>query len=52
MAKRLEQGTFRWPPIEEGVTRLMAAQLGVLLEGLNWRWAHGGRRPIAPPIAA
>ncbi|WP_156454591.1 IS66 family insertion sequence element accessory protein TnpB, partial [Erythrobacter sp. CCH5-A1] len=37
MAKRLEQGSFRWPRIQEGVMRLTAAQLGALLEGLDWR---------------
>ena len=52
MAKRLEQGSFRWPRIQEGVMRLTAAQLGALLEGLDWRRVHGGRRPIAPQIAA
>jgi transposase len=52
MAKRLEQGAFRWPRIQEGVMRLTAAQLGALLEGLDWRRVHGGRRPIAPQIAA
>jgi len=52
MAKRLEQGTFRWPRIQEGVVRLTAAQLGALLEGLDWRRVHGGRRPITPQIAA
>jgi transposase len=26
-AKRLEDGTFRWPKIEDGVMRLSAAQL-------------------------
>jgi transposase len=52
MAKRLEQGTFRWPRIQEGVMRLTAAQLGALLEGLDWRRVHGGRRPIPPQIAA
>ncbi|AUX69633.1 hypothetical protein CHX26_09120 [Porphyrobacter sp. HT-58-2] len=51
-AKRLEQGTFRWPRIQEGVMRLTAAQLGALLEGLDWRRVHGGRRPIPPQIAA
>ena len=44
MAKRLEQGAFRWPRIQEGVMRLTAAQLGALLEGLDWRRVHGGRR--------
>jgi len=52
MAKRLEQGAFHWPRIQEGVMRLTAAQLGALLEGLDWHRVHGGRRPIAPQIAA
>jgi transposase len=52
MAKRLEQGIFHWPRIQEGVMRLTAAQLGALLEGLDWRRVHGGRRPIVPQIAA
>ncbi len=32
-------------------SRLTAAQLGALLEGLDWRRVHGGRRPITPQIA-
>jgi transposase len=36
-AKRLEDGIFRWPRIEDGVMRLSAAQLSALLEGLDWR---------------
>ena len=51
MAKRLEQGGFRWPGIQDGVMRLTAAQLAALIEGLDWRRVHGGRRPIAPEIA-
>lgn len=51
MAKRLEQGGFRWPGIQDGVMRLTAAQLATLIEGLDWRRVHGGRRPIAPQIA-
>ena len=35
-AKRLEQGTFRWPKIEDGVMRLTPAQLSALIEGLDW----------------
>jgi len=31
--------------------RLTSAQLGALLEGLDWRRVHGGRRPIVPQIA-
>jgi len=51
MAKRLEQGSFKWPTIQDGVMRLTAAQLGALLEGLDWRRMHSGRRPLAPQIA-
>ena len=51
MAKKLEQGGFRWPGIQDGVMRVTAAQLGALLEGLDWRRVHGGRRPQAPQIA-
>lgn len=51
MAKRLEQGGFRWPGIQDGVMRLTTAQLATLIEGLEWRRVHGGRRPIAPQIA-
>ena len=32
-AKRLEEGEFRWPKIEDGVIRLTAAQFAALLEG-------------------
>ena len=51
MAKKLEKGGFKWPGIQDGVMRLTAAQLGALLEGLDWRRLHGGRRPMAPKIA-
>ena len=51
-SKRLEDGKFQWPAITDGVVRLTAAQLQALLEGLDWRRVHGGRRPIAPQIAA
>lgn len=51
MAKRLESGGFKWPTIQDCVMRVTAAQLGALLEGLDWRRVHSGRRPIAPQIA-
>jgi transposase len=35
-AKRLEQGTFRWPKIEDGTMRLTPSQLAALIEGLDW----------------
>jgi transposase len=34
--KRLEQGTFRWPPVTDGVMRLTSAQLAALVDGMDW----------------
>ena len=42
-AKRLEDGDFHWPKIEDGVMRLSAAQLSALLEGLDWRRVRPAR---------
>ena len=46
--KRLEDGGFRWPAIEDGVIRLSAAQLSALLEGLDWRRVHEARETATP----
>jgi transposase len=42
-AKRLEDGIFRWPKIEDNTMRMSAAQLSALLEGLDWRRVHETR---------
>ena len=47
-AKRLEDGEFRWPKIQDGVMRLTAAQLSALLEGLDWRRVHEPGRTAVP----
>ncbi|MCI0152407.1 IS66 family insertion sequence element accessory protein TnpB [Paraburkholderia sediminicola] len=36
-AKRLERGRFIWPQTESGSIHLSAAQLSMLLEGIDWR---------------
>jgi transposase len=36
-AKRLERGRFVWPQAMSGVVSLSAAQLSMLLEGIDWR---------------
>ena len=46
--KRLEDGIFRWPKIENGVMKLSAAQLSALLEGLDWRRVHEARETVTP----
>ena len=48
-AKRLERGRFVWPQAVSGTVALSAAQLSMLLEGIDWR------RPVKtwrPEIAA
>ena len=35
--KRLEQHTFKWPAIRDGVLRLNPAQFEALFAGLDWR---------------
>ena len=50
-AKRLEEGAFRWPKIENGVMRLSAAQLSALLEGLDWRRVRQAKDTVAPQLA-
>ena len=49
MMKRLESGQFRWPPIEDGMIKLSAAQLSALLEGVAW--AQAERRDVVRPSA-
>jgi len=36
-AKRLERGRFVWPQAASGTVSLTAAQLSMLLEGIDWR---------------
>jgi transposase len=36
-AKRLENSRFVWPPIVEDCLHLSAAQLTMLIEGMDWR---------------
>jgi transposase len=43
VSKRLDQGKFRWPRIEDGVMRLTPGQLTALLEGLDWTRVHAPR---------
>lgn len=50
-AKRLERRRFVWPRAEEGALRVSAAQLAMLVEGLDWKRAiiHD---EVATPISA
>lgn len=47
-AKRLEKGRFVWPSAMDGKVAVTAAQLSMLLEGIDWRMP---RRTWHPEIA-
>lgn len=47
--KRLERGRFVWPQAQSGAVHLSAAQLSMLLEGIDWRHP---RRSWQPEFAA
>ena len=46
-AKRLERGRFLWPSPADGVVTISPAQLGYLLEGIDWRMPQHTWRPQA-----
>jgi transposase len=43
--KRLEKGRFVWPAAKDGKVHLTAAQLSMLLEGIDWRTPQRTWRP-------
>ena len=47
-AKRLEKGRFVWPSPADGKVVITSAQLGMLLEGIDWRMP---RRTWQPELA-
>ena len=44
-AKRLEKGRFVWPQAKDGMLTLTAAQLSMLIEGIDWRMPVRTWRP-------
>lgn len=52
VSKRLEDGEFRWPKVQDGIMRLTAAQLQALFEGLDWRRVHEPQRTTTPIAAS
>jgi transposase len=46
-AKRLERGRFIWPQSVDGTVAVTPAQLGYLLEGIDWRHPQHTWRPEA-----
>jgi transposase len=46
-SKRLERGRFLWPSPADGAVTITPAQLGYLLEGIDWRMPQQTWRPQA-----
>jgi len=44
--KRLEKGRFVWPAARDGKVNVSAAQLAMLLEGIDWRMPQRTWRPL------
>lgn len=49
-AKRLENGRFVWPPVIDERMSLSAAQLALLIEGMDWRRTVAMEPPKLPAI--
>ena len=45
--KKLERGRFLWPSPADGVVSITPAQMGYLLEGIDWRNPQRTWRPTA-----
>lgn len=45
-SKRLEKGRFIWPAAKDGKINETAAQLSMLLEGIDWRMPQKTWRPL------
>jgi transposase len=44
-SKRLEKGRFTWPTPADGAVSISRAQLGYMLEGIDWRAPQHTYRP-------
>ena len=52
LTKRLEKGRFIWPQAENGRVSLSAAQLSMLLEGIDWRMPRRTWQPEAAGLSS
>ena len=50
--KQLQQGSFRWPPIMDGVMKLSAVEFAALFDGLDWTRVQTIRGIHKPTVAA
>ena len=50
--KQLEGGSFRWPPIVDGIMRLTPVEFAALFDGLDWSRVQSTRRIPKPSVPA
>jgi len=50
--KQLQQSTFRWPPVMDGVMRLSAIEFAALFSGLDWTRVQAIKEVHKPIVAA
>ena len=49
ITKRLEAGSFIWPPVQDGAVTLSVAQLRMLFSGMDWTQIPARSPPPARP---
>ena len=50
--KQLQQGSFRWPPIMDGVMKLSPIEFAALFDGLDWTRVQTAKGILKPTVAA
>jgi transposase len=50
--KQLQQGSFRWPPIVDGVMKLSPVEFAALFDGLDWTRVQTVKGILKPSVAA
>ena len=50
--KQLQQSTFRWPPVMDGVMRLSAIEFAALFDGLDWTRVQTTKGIPKPTVVA
>ena len=50
--KQLQQGSFRWPPIMDGVMKLSPVEFAALFDGLDWTRFQTAKGILKPSVAA
>ena len=50
--KQLQQGSFRWPPVMDGVMKLSSVEFAALFDGLDWTRVQAIKAIHKPIVAA